>query len=173
MSEGDLYCHDCWPMKVPVDQSELIWLDGILKEQPDGSHQSQSVHYWLWFTSCSQKAARCYLKNDAGPQSWKTWRWRSNRNQYTWLVSWLLCKVVIIMFFNNREKTLQIKSIIFLSWPVFVQFFIKKTAAKKSTRCWAMGHINKEGQTMSQLSVSKKSEGYKCKKILNSQLWVK
>lgn len=43
MGEGDLYCHDYHPMAALVDQSKLIWLDGILKEQPDGSHQSQSV----------------------------------------------------------------------------------------------------------------------------------
>lgn len=57
MSECDLYCCDRRPMAAPVDQSNLIWLDGILKEQPDGSHQSRSVHCRLWFTSCSQKAS--------------------------------------------------------------------------------------------------------------------
>lgn len=57
MSECDLYCCDRCPMVAPVDQSNLIWLDGILKEQPDGSHQSRSVHCRLWFTSCSQKAS--------------------------------------------------------------------------------------------------------------------
>lgn len=53
MGEGKLYCHDYHPMAELVDQSNLIWLDGSLKEQPDGSYQSGSVH---WFTSCSQKA---------------------------------------------------------------------------------------------------------------------
>lgn len=71
MAEGDLYCHDHRPMAAPVDQSNLIWLEGILKEQPDGSHQSQSVHCRLWFTSCSQKAALSSLKDDAAPQSWR------------------------------------------------------------------------------------------------------
>lgn len=107
----------CWPMEAPVDQSSLIWLDGILKEQPDGSHQSQSVRCWLWFTSCSQKAARCYLTNDAAPQSWKTWRWCSNRNQYLWLVSWLIRKIGIIMFLTLLPNTLWNTGIIYLLWP--------------------------------------------------------
>lgn len=68
MEEGDLYSNGHQPIEVPVDQSKLIWLDAIVKEEPDGSHQSVSVPCSLWFTSCSQKAA---LKDVAGPQSWK------------------------------------------------------------------------------------------------------
>lgn len=81
MGEGDLYCHDYHPMAALVDQSKLIWLDGILKEQPDGSHQSQSVHCRLWFTSCSQKATVWALKDDAALQSWKTKIRHSGWNQ--------------------------------------------------------------------------------------------
>lgn len=43
MAKGDLYCHDHQPMAASVDQSNLIWLDVILKEEPDGSHQRQPV----------------------------------------------------------------------------------------------------------------------------------
>lgn len=43
-TDRDLYFRDHHPVAAPVDQSHLIELTRILKEEPDGSHQSQSVH---------------------------------------------------------------------------------------------------------------------------------
>lgn len=117
-----------------------------------------------------RRAARCYLKNDAGPQSWRTRRWCSNRNQYMRLVSRLFCKIVIIMLLNARgKKHCELHQLCFC----YGQFLSVKRAPSISSLSFQLKTANKSTRGWgTRMKKVKQSQANRRKKILHSQLLV-